>query len=152
LLYAHYYGEELKAIEIIKRNAEGEPKAVEHVDRFMELLAICFANIFTGLDPNVVVLGGGLSNFDLIYDEVPKRIGKHLLSVAQPPKIVKAKHGDAGGVRGFDETAYFECAVFVYRFLSSRFFYLPDLFILHCLLKSAPYYQLYINKLTLFYL
>ncbi|EHA1079486.1 N-acetylglucosamine kinase [Photobacterium damselae] len=100
LLYAHYYGEELKAIEIIKRNAEGEPKAVEHVDRFMELLAICFANIFTGLDPNVVVLGGGLSNFDLIYDEVPKRIGKHLLSVAQPPKIVKAKHGDAGGVRG----------------------------------------------------
>ncbi|CAG20154.1 N-acetylglucosamine kinase [Photobacterium profundum] len=99
-LYAHYYGENLKAIEIIKLHATGEAKAVEHVDRFMEMLAICLANIFTGLDPHVVVLGGGLSNFELLYQELPKRIAKHLLSVAQVPKIVKAKHGDAGGVRG----------------------------------------------------
>ncbi|EVU18782.1 glucokinase family protein, partial [Vibrio parahaemolyticus V-223/04] len=57
LLYAHYYGEEKKAIDIIKAHAEGEAKAVEHVERFMELLAICFANIFTATDPHVVVLG-----------------------------------------------------------------------------------------------
>ncbi|ROV60799.1 N-acetylglucosamine kinase [Vibrio ponticus] len=100
LLYAHYYGEEKKAIDIITAQAEGEPKAVEHVERFMELLAICFANLFTANDPHVVVLGGGLSNYDLIYEEMPKRIPKHLLSVAKCPKIVKAKHGDSGGVRG----------------------------------------------------
>ena len=100
LLYAHYYGEEKKAIDIIKAHAEGEAKAVEHVERFMELLAICFANIFTATDPHVVVLGGGLSNFELIYEEMPKRIPKHLLSVAKFPKIIKAKHGDSGGVRG----------------------------------------------------
>ncbi|MGD8111755.1 N-acetylglucosamine kinase [Vibrio sp. TRT 21S02] len=100
LLYEHYYGEKKKAIDIIKANAEGEAKAVEHVERFMELLAICFANIFTANDPHVVVLGGGLSNFELIYEEMPKRIPKHLLSVAKAPKIVKAKHGDSGGVRG----------------------------------------------------
>ncbi|HFD4006543.1 N-acetylglucosamine kinase [Vibrio parahaemolyticus] len=100
LLYAHYYGEEKKAIDIIKAHAEGEAKAVEHVERFMELLAICFANIFTATDPHVVVLGGGLSNFELIYEEMPKRIPKYLLSVAKCPKIIKAKHGDSGGVRG----------------------------------------------------
>ncbi|PSU34378.1 N-acetylglucosamine kinase [Photobacterium lutimaris] len=100
LLYAHYYGEEKKAVEIIKAHADGEAKAVEHVERFMELLAICFANLFTATDPHVVALGGGLSNFELIYEEMPKRIPKYLLSVAKCPKIIKAKHGDSGGVRG----------------------------------------------------
>ncbi len=100
LLYSHYFGEQKKAIDIINAHAEGEEKAVEHVERFMELLAICFANIFTGNDPHVVALGGGLSNFELIYEEMPKRVPKHLLSVAKMPKIVKAKHGDSGGVRG----------------------------------------------------
>ncbi|MGF1909699.1 N-acetylglucosamine kinase [Vibrio kasasachensis] len=100
LLYSHYYGEKKKAIDIIHAQAEGEAKAVEHIERFMELLAICFANLFTANDPHVVVLGGGLSNFDMIYEEMPKRIPKHLLSVAKCPKIVKAKHGDSGGVRG----------------------------------------------------
>ncbi|KAE8178348.1 N-acetylglucosamine kinase [Photobacterium carnosum] len=99
-IYAHYYGEKLKAIEIIERNAAGDKKAQQHVDRFMEVLAMCLANLFTGIDPHVVVLGGGLSNFELIYDELPKRLPKYLLSVSQAPKIVKAKHGDAGGVRG----------------------------------------------------
>ncbi len=100
LLYQHYYGEPLKAIDIIKAEAEGEPKAVEHVERFMELLAICFANLFTAIDPDVVVLGGGLSNYDKLYEELPKRLPKYLLSVAKSPKITKAKHGDSGGVRG----------------------------------------------------
>ena len=100
LLYEHYYGEKKKAIDIIKAQAEGDANAVEHVERFMELLAICFANLFTAIDPHVVVLGGGLSNYDLIYEEMPKRIPKYLLSVAKCPKIMKAKHGDSGGVRG----------------------------------------------------
>ncbi|GMM87133.1 N-acetylglucosamine kinase [Vibrio fortis] len=100
LIYEHYFGEKKKAIDIIKAHAEGEEKAVEHVERFMELLAICFANLFTALDPHVVALGGGLSNFELIYEEMPKRIPKYLLSVAKCPKIIKAKHGDSGGVRG----------------------------------------------------
>lgn len=100
LIYAHYFDEGKKAIDIIKAYEAGEEKACEHVERFMELLAICFANIFTGNDPHVVALGGGLSNFELIYEEMPKRIPKYLLSVARCPKIIKAKHGDSGGVRG----------------------------------------------------
>ncbi|MCJ2376649.1 N-acetylglucosamine kinase [Vibrio sp. ZSDZ34] len=100
LLYAHYYGEKKKAIDIIQAREQGDANAVEHVERFMELLAICFANIFTGNDPHVVTLGGGLSNYDLIYEEMPKRVPKYLMSVAKCPRILKAKHGDSGGVRG----------------------------------------------------
>ncbi len=75
-----------KAIDIITAQKEAQAKAVEHVERFMELLAICYANIFTANDPHVVVLGGGLSNYDLIYEEMTKRVPKHLLSVAKCPK------------------------------------------------------------------
>ncbi|MCG3747355.1 N-acetylglucosamine kinase [Vibrio cincinnatiensis] len=100
LIYEHYFAEKKAAIDIITAYQQGEAKAMEHVERFMELLAICFANLFTATDPHVVVLGGGLSNFDLIYQEMPKRIPKHLLSVAKCPTIIKAKHGDSGGVRG----------------------------------------------------
>ncbi|XAW88524.1 N-acetylglucosamine kinase [Vibrio sp. CDRSL-10 TSBA] len=100
LIYQHYFGEKKAAIDIINAYQQGEAKAQEHVERFMEMLAICFANIFTANDPDVVVLGGGLSNFELIYQELPKRIPKHLLSVAKCPKIIQAKHGDSGGVRG----------------------------------------------------
>lgn len=100
LIYQHYFGEKKAAIDIINAYQQGEEKAMQHVERFLELLAICFANLFTANDPDVVVLGGGLSNFGLIYHELPKRIPKHLLSVAKCPRIIQAKHGDSGGVRG----------------------------------------------------
>ncbi|WP_262021710.1 N-acetylglucosamine kinase [Vibrio quintilis] len=100
LLYEHYFGEKRKAVDIIHAYDCDDYKAVEHVERFMEVLAICLGNIFTAYDPNVVVLGGGLSNFNLIYDELPQRISKYLLPIAKSPRIIKAKYGDSGGVRG----------------------------------------------------
>ncbi|MDA9556128.1 N-acetylglucosamine kinase [Vibrio sp.] len=100
MLYEHYFGEKKKAIDIITAHKAGDTKAEEHVERFLEMVAISFAGIFTANDPHTVVLGGGLSNFELLYEELPKRIPKYLLSVASCPKIIKAKHGDAGGVRG----------------------------------------------------
>ncbi|WP_283130670.1 N-acetylglucosamine kinase [Enterovibrio norvegicus] len=100
MLYTHYYQTEKKAIDIITEYHAGEEKAVAFVDRYMEMLAMVFAGLFTGIDPDVVALGGGLSNFELIYEEMPKRLPKYLLSISNPPKIIKAKHGDSGGVRG----------------------------------------------------
>ncbi len=99
-LYAHYYAQPKKALDIIADYQAGDANAVEFIDTFMELLAICLGGMLTAIDPHVVVLGGGLSNFELIYQELPKRLPKYLLSVAKVPKIVKAKHGDSGGVRG----------------------------------------------------
>ncbi len=49
-LYAHYYGEKKKAIDIIEAYNQGDENAVEHVDRFMELLAMCMGGLFTAFD------------------------------------------------------------------------------------------------------
>jgi N-acetylglucosamine kinase len=100
LLYNHKYGEKRKAIDIIQGYQNGEATASEFVDLFLEFLAACFGNLFTGNDPHVVVLGGGLSNFDALYSELPKRVEKYLLPIAKCPQILKAKYGDSGGVRG----------------------------------------------------
>lgn len=100
MLYTHYYGEEKKAIDIIQSFYNEEQQDVEFVERYIEMLAMVFGGLFTGLDPDVVVLGGGLSNFEYIYEELPKRLPKYLLSIASAPKVIKAKHGDSGGVRG----------------------------------------------------
>lgn len=99
-LYKHFYHTTLSAKEIINDYYAKEVNALEHVERFLELTAICFANLFTSIDPHAVVLGGGLSNFELLYEELPRRIKRHLMPIAKPPVILKAKWGDSGGVRG----------------------------------------------------
>lgn len=100
LLYEYYYGEKKKVIDIIIVQKEGEFKVVEYVECFMELLVICFVNIFIVNDLYVVVLGGGLLNYDLIYEEMLKCVFKYLFFVVKCLKIVKVKYGDFGGVCG----------------------------------------------------
>ncbi|MFI8418465.1 N-acetylglucosamine kinase [Serratia sp. NPDC078593] len=99
-LYAHFYQQHLSAQQIIARYRAGEPQAVAHVERFLDVLAICLGNLLTIVDPHLVVIGGGLSNFDAIYQALPQRLPKSLLRVAKVPRIEKARYGDAGGVRG----------------------------------------------------
>ena len=99
-LYEHYFKRKKTAQEIIADFGAGEQRANEHVERFIEVMAISFANIFTANDPHLVVLGGGLSNFDYLYHELPKRVKRYLIDMAECPRIVKAKYGDSGGVRG----------------------------------------------------
>lgn len=99
-LYAAKHGEKVKAVKIIEQFALGEAQAVEFVEMFVELLARCIANIQTMFDANVILLGGGLSNFEHLYKVLPDAIRPHLMAAAQVPQILKAKHGDSGGVRG----------------------------------------------------
>ncbi|RQW63591.1 N-acetylglucosamine kinase [Vibrio viridaestus] len=99
-LYENHNGQKKSAKDIINGYYNNEKVSCEFVEFFLDFLACCLGNLFTGLDPHAVVLGGGLSNFDVLYDELPKRIPQYLLSVATCPKILKAKHGDSGGVRG----------------------------------------------------
>ncbi|QLB12974.1 N-acetylglucosamine kinase [Bisgaardia hudsonensis] len=100
MLYRDLKGESLSAKEIIKRFYNKEESAVEFVTLFIELCAVSIANIITILDPNVLVLGGGLSNFDYLYEALPKALPHHLMRSAKVPLIKKAKYGDSGGVRG----------------------------------------------------
>ncbi len=70
------------------------------VERYLDLLAVCLGNILTIVDPDLVVIGGGLSNFPAITTQLADRLPRHLLPVARVPRIERARHGDAGGMRG----------------------------------------------------
>lgn len=100
LLFNDLVGEKISAKEIIERFYNNEQKVVEFVEKYIELMAISIGNLITILDPDMIVFGGGLSNFDYIYEALPKALPKHLMRSAKVPVIKKAIHGDSGGTRG----------------------------------------------------
>jgi len=100
MLYRDLKGESLSAKDIIQRFYAGYKSAVDFVGVFIELAAISIGNIITAFDPHLIVLGGGLSNFDYLYEALPKTLPAHLMRTAKVPVIKKAKYGDSGGVRG----------------------------------------------------
>lgn len=99
-LYHHFYHQSLTSPEIVARWQQGDAQAREHVERYLDLLAVCLGNILTIVDPDLLVLGGGLSNFTAITEGLAQRLPRHLLPVARVPRIERARHGDAGGMRG----------------------------------------------------
>jgi fructokinase len=68
--------------------------------RYEQRLARALAQVINILDPDVIVLGGGLSNLDRLYDRVPRLWSAHVFSDAVATRLVKARHGDSSGVRG----------------------------------------------------
>ncbi len=99
-LYHHFYHQPLSAPQIIERFDAGEADAIAHVERFSDLLAVCLGNWLTLVDADLVVIGGGLSQFSRLIPLVTPRVGRHLLPIAKVPRIEQARHGDAGGMRG----------------------------------------------------
>jgi fructokinase len=63
-------------------------------------LARALAIVINVIDPDVVVLGGGLSRIELLYAQLPKRIAPWVFSDSLETIVVSARHGDASGVRG----------------------------------------------------
>ena len=68
--------------------------------RYEARLARALAQVINILDPEVIVLGGGLSNIDRLYDNVPRLWGAHVFSDHVATRLVKNRHGDSSGVRG----------------------------------------------------
>ncbi|MFD0965891.1 N-acetylglucosamine kinase [Seminibacterium arietis] len=100
MLYRDLQGEKLSAKEIIQLFYDDNQAATNFVQIFIQLCAISIGNIITALDPDLIVLGGGLSNFDYLYEALPKALPAHLMRSAKIPMIKKAKYGDSGGTRG----------------------------------------------------
>ena len=70
-------------------------------DAYLDRLARALAGVVNMLDPDVIVLGGGLSNIDALYDELPARVEAHAFDAGRTAsRIVKNLHGDSSGVRG----------------------------------------------------
>lgn len=98
--YERHTGRSLSGQEIITRMRAGEPDASATFDRFLSRLGRALATVCNIVDPDAIVLGGGLSNVSEIYQKLPAAIGKHVFSDAWSARIAPAKWGDASGVRG----------------------------------------------------
>ena len=93
-------GAALSPAQIVAAATAGEPAATATLARYVDRLARALAGVINLLDPDVIVLGGGLSNIEALYREVPRRWGPHVFSDAVATRIVRAVHGDSSGVRG----------------------------------------------------
>ena len=93
-------GQDLKAPEIAARAEGGDAGAGATMKRYEDRMARALAVIINVLDPDYVVLGGGVSNIERLYREVPRLLPRYVFSDTANTPIVKAKHGDSSGVRG----------------------------------------------------
>lgn len=93
-------GQQLPAHNIAANAGNGEPEAGKTMDQYLEHLARGLAAVINVLDPDIIVLGGGMSNADQIYQQLPARLASYVFGGECDTPIVKAAHGDSSGVRG----------------------------------------------------
>ena len=86
--------------EVVSLYEENDPIAIDVMDVYFERIARSFSTFVNILDPDIIVCGGGMSEINDIYSEVPKRIIPYIASNFFLTPIVKATHGSSSGVRG----------------------------------------------------
>jgi predicted NBD/HSP70 family sugar kinase len=92
-------GETLAPAQIALR-AAADPGCEATFSRYCERLARALATVINILDPEVVVLGGGLSNIEALYTRLPRLWGRHVFSDDVRTRLLRHRHGDSSGVRG----------------------------------------------------
>ena len=93
-------GESLTADAIVRAARADNANARASLARYHDRLARALATVINILDPDIVVLGGGLSNMDDLYPALREKLGDYVFSDRCGTPVVKAKHGDSSGVRG----------------------------------------------------
>jgi predicted NBD/HSP70 family sugar kinase len=93
-------GQALSAQEIAARAVSGDTECAAALTRYEERLARALAQVINLLDPDAIVLGGGLSHIAQLYDTVPQLWRKHVFSDHVATKLLHNVHGDSSGVRG----------------------------------------------------
>jgi len=96
--FARETGKTRSAAEIAA--ADGEPECAAAIERYEDRLGRGMAQVVNNLDPDVIVLGGGISNIDRLYETLPRIIPKYVFGGDFLTPIRKAQHGDSSGVRG----------------------------------------------------
>ncbi|HEY0282892.1 MAG TPA: ROK family protein [Rhizomicrobium sp.] len=99
-LYEARTGHKLSAPEIVEAAGRGDGPAAAEMEAFYDRLARSIAGVVCILDPDVIVMGGGLSNIEALYTELPPRVERYAFTPEGPTNIVKNVHGDSSGVRG----------------------------------------------------
>ncbi|MDG1899553.1 MAG: ROK family protein, partial [Phycisphaerales bacterium] len=93
-------GSTLTPPEIVDLAEAGDPLATTTIDHWLDRLARGLSVVLNIVDPDIVLIGGGLSMIDAVYRELPRRLLEHVFSDEVAARIVPAMHGDASGVRG----------------------------------------------------
>jgi fructokinase len=94
------HGEALGAEEIAARAATGDAACAATLERYEERLARALAHVINIVDPDVIVLGGGMSNVERLYARVPTLWGPWIFSDRVDTRLLRHRHGDSSGVRG----------------------------------------------------
>lgn len=98
--HARRQGGTSDAVAIGLAAAAGDPACEASLQCYEARLARALAGVINLLDPDVIVLGGGLSRLERLYRNVPARWGAHIFSDQVATRLLPARHGDASGVRG----------------------------------------------------
>ncbi|SDF27513.1 ROK family protein [Terriglobus roseus] len=93
-------GKALRGPEIVKLSESGDAEAEAALQRLEDRLARGLSNVCNLLDPDAIVFGGGLSQLDRLYTNVPPLIAQYTFGKGFETPLRKAVHGDASGVRG----------------------------------------------------
>jgi fructokinase len=98
--YALLSGARRSSADIVRAAVEGERHAVKALQRYTDRLARALASVLNVLDPDVVILGGGMSNLPGLPASVPARLPEYVFSDTMTTKVLMNAHGDSSGVRG----------------------------------------------------
>ena len=98
--YALMYGGDLAAFQIIEQMRRGDTSATQSFERYQNRLGRALAQVVNLLDPDCIVLGGGMSNVDEIYTNIQSEILRYTFSKTVRTPVRRAVHGDSSGVRG----------------------------------------------------
>ncbi|MHB1291374.1 MAG: ROK family protein [Sulfuricella sp.] len=93
-------GKKLDAATIVAQAAAGDAECELTLQRYENRLARSLAHVINILDPDVIVLGGGMSNIERLYENVPKIWGRHVFSDRVDTRLMRNRFGDSSGVRG----------------------------------------------------
>ena len=98
--YLALAGQPLKAIDIAALIDRGDAQATALFHQYCNLLALALSTVINIIDPAVIVLGGGMSNIQRLYELVPHYLPRYVFSDHVNTRIKQAVHGDSSGVRG----------------------------------------------------
>lgn len=93
-------GRDWASREIVVAAESGDPAAQACLERYAHRLARSLAHVINVLDPHVIVLGGGMSNLDYLYQRVPEIWGHYAFTDTVLTRLVRNRYGDSSGVRG----------------------------------------------------
>lgn len=108
-IHEHLTGKAVPAAEVVDGMRKGDASCTGTFDIWIDCVASCLASMVLHINPGIIVIGGGLSEIQEIYERLPGALSAHLLDRIEPPVIAPARHGGASGVRGAAIVGAQEC-------------------------------------------